>query len=159
MWSLQRQSQDAEELLDVRREYIAGHAHRERLKSARDAIPNASKLPIPDPEPSIPADDLGKFREARRRDYSLLLTKEELVGEHVSPEALYTVTEREIEAGRMTPDDDLRALAVAGKEALPSHAEMVGKEEGPLLRQRPRRALETGQQNSLGRGTWKATAR
>jgi hypothetical protein len=63
-------------------------------------------------------DDLEQLRAARLQDYRLLLVRESLIGENVSPDILYEVTEREIAAGRMAPDDDLRQTAVEGKAAL-----------------------------------------
>ena len=57
-------------------------------------------------------DDFAKFRETRRQDYNLLLIKECLVGEDVSVEALAHVTKREVEAGRMPADDEMRSLAI-----------------------------------------------
>jgi hypothetical protein len=62
-------------------------------------------------------DDLEQLRASRLADYRLLLTRESLIGKNVSPDILYEVTEREVLAGRMAPDDDLRQLAVEGKAA------------------------------------------
>lgn len=55
--------------------------------------------------------DLDQFRTARRQDYSRLLVSECLVDGNVSPQALAVVTSREVEAGRMKPDDELRRLS------------------------------------------------
>lgn len=62
-------------------------------------------------------EDLEKFREARLTDYRLLIVKEALIGENVCTETLDTVTQREISAGRMSPDDSLRETAVVGMAA------------------------------------------
>jgi hypothetical protein len=58
-------------------------------------------------------DDLAIFRETRRKDYNLLLTMETVVEGNVSPDLLDMVTAREVAAGRMSPDDTLRKLAVS----------------------------------------------
>jgi hypothetical protein len=59
-------------------------------------------------------DDLAEFREARRQDYTLLLVKETTVEGNVSPDLLDMVTAREVAAGRMSPDDEMRKLAISG---------------------------------------------
>ena len=47
---------------------------------------------------------LSEFRNARRQDYKLFITRECLVGENISAIKLLEVTRREIASGRMTPD-------------------------------------------------------
>ncbi|WP_143055697.1 hypothetical protein [Paraburkholderia hospita] len=75
-------------------------------------------------------EDLEQFKTARRHFYNLLLTREAFVGEEdVSPEILDAVTQREVAAGRMAPDDELRKLAQVGVFALrDSHAELEEKQ-------------------------------
>lgn len=61
------------------------------------------------------AEDLEQFKTLRRQFYNGLLIREAFVGEEdVSPEILDAVTQREVAAGRMSPDDELRKLAQAG---------------------------------------------
>lgn len=69
-------------------------------------------------ERDLPAAELITFRTARRQDYNRMLVSEcvDAAG-NVLPEALRAVTEREITAGRMAADDDLRRLALNGPEA------------------------------------------
>ena len=62
--------------------------------------------------------DIAAFRKVRTEDYNLLLISESLVGENVSPELLERATRREVAAGRMSADNDLRQLAVAGDTIL-----------------------------------------
>jgi hypothetical protein len=70
-------------------------------------------------EPNIGPADLDAFRTARRQDYNLLLISECIVGGgDVSPEAIEAVTRREVAAGRMAADDELRRLAIIGPEGL-----------------------------------------
>jgi hypothetical protein len=77
---------------------------------------------------------LAEFREARADDYTKLVVKESTVDGTVegtiSPEAFMAVTNREIAAGRMTPDDPIRQLAVKAAAAPHlSHAESLAQEE------------------------------
>ena len=64
---------------------------------------------------------LAEFREARADDYTKLVVKESTVDGTVegtiSPEVFMAVTNREIAAGRMTPDDPIRQLAVQAAAA------------------------------------------
>jgi hypothetical protein len=69
---------------------------------------------------------LDELRKVRAADYNLLIMKEAMIGEHVCADTLYEVTGREIEAGRMAPDDGLRQLAAKRvSEPHPSRAEMI----------------------------------
>ena len=77
---------------------------------------------------------LAEFREARADDYTKLVVKESTVDGTregtISPEAFMAVTNREIAAGRMTPDDPIRQLAVKAAAAPHlSHAESLAQEE------------------------------
>ncbi len=59
--------------------------------------------------------DLKTFRTARRLDYNLLLMSECVLGDgNVSFEALEVVTRREVEAGHMLPNDEMRRMALQG---------------------------------------------
>ena len=65
---------------------------------------------------------LADFREARRQDYNFLLIKEAMIGRtdgNVLPDKLAAITRREVAAGRMSADDELHKLAVAGDMVLP----------------------------------------
>lgn len=62
--------------------------------------------------------DIAAFRKARTEDYNLLLISESVVGENVSPQLLERATRREVAAGRMSANNDLRQLAVAGDTIL-----------------------------------------
>src|SRR5690348_2913967 len=94
-------------------------------------------------EPQISSADLDRFLTMRRQAYNQMLVREALVDGNVSPYALDAITRREIEAGRMAPDDELRDIARVGTEVLslsrpskgtdgwlsPGHVE--GAESGP----------------------------
>jgi hypothetical protein len=62
----------------------------------------------------IASDDLEKFRKARDQDYCLLLVKECTKDANVRPDLLEQATKREVEAGRMSQDHQLRQLALSG---------------------------------------------
>ena len=53
-----------------------------------------------------------KFREIRSKDYNMLITRECTIGGSVCIDTLYELTQRELEAGRMGPEDNLINLAV-----------------------------------------------
>ena len=59
--------------------------------------------------------DLEKFRKARDQDYCLLLAKECTEDANVRPDLLEQATRREVEAGRMPQDHQLRQLALIGR--------------------------------------------
>lgn len=61
-------------------------------------------------------EDLALFRDTRAKDYRSLLLKETLIGHHFSADLGYAVTNREIEAGRLLPDDELRQVVLKGME-------------------------------------------
>jgi hypothetical protein len=63
-------------------------------------------------EQQIPPNDLERFRIGRRQDYYRMLVSEWLTCDgKVSPEAMDSVTRREVAAGRMSPNDALRRIA------------------------------------------------
>jgi hypothetical protein len=74
-------------------------------------------------------EDMEKFKEANLKDYRLLIVKEALVGENICTETLDAVTQREVAAGRMAQDDNLREAAVSGMAAPHlSRAELIAME-------------------------------
>jgi hypothetical protein len=98
---------------EIRDEYKqASTADREILLAAYKAVMDRV-------ERHIGPADLETFRTARRRDYNLLLVSECIVGEgDATPETLEAVTRREVAAGRMAADDELRALGRIGGKFL-----------------------------------------
>ena len=63
---------------------------------------------------NVSPENLSEFREIRDRDYKLLLAREVVIGQNVSIDLMYAVTQREVQAGRMAEDDELRQTAVKG---------------------------------------------
>lgn len=79
------------------------------------------------------SEEFNNFREARRKDYSLFIVRECLIGENVSPDLLDFVTKREMAAGRMKPDHPLRQAAEQGMaEPHLSPAEMLEQHQAKL---------------------------
>jgi hypothetical protein len=80
-------------------------------------------------ETTIAPEDLETFRKARRKHYHSFIVQEALVGENICTETLDAVTQREIAADRMAPDDSLREIAVRGMAAPHlSRAELIAME-------------------------------
>lgn len=61
---------------------------------------------------AIVPENLATFRQTRLSDYRQMVVHEARIGEHVCTETLDAVTRREVDAGRMPPDDELRTRAV-----------------------------------------------
>jgi len=60
-----------------------------------------------------------EIKKIHRAEYLNFLSKEALEGGNlVNPALLAHITEREVEAGRLAPDDDFRQFAAAGGEVL-----------------------------------------
>lgn len=83
----------------------------------REALLGMFKATMDIAEKNTAPKDLETFREARRQHYNSHLVEEALVGENVCAETMFAATSREIAAGRMTEDDSLRKIAVAGYTA------------------------------------------
>lgn len=80
------------------------------FKSVMDYVERASNF-----EPG----GLEKFKETRRKDYCLFLARECLQPDgYVDPMMMEAVTRREVDAGRMAPDDELRVRALQILEEL-----------------------------------------
>ena len=100
----------------------------------REALLNIFVTTMSIAEKTIGPDDLETFRDYRSKDYRLFLVIEAQVGKNACVETMFDVTEREIAAGRMKPDDELRVLTVkAMAEPHLSRAELealAAKESG-----------------------------
>lgn len=71
---------------------------------------------------SMSPTDAESFATIYRQEYNLMLITEAVVGVDVDPDRMRDVTRREIEAGRMQPDDELATLAAAGAHFLGAQA-------------------------------------
>ena len=65
------------------------------------------------------AETAQKLHPVHRGEYLIFLNKEAMEnGERINPAVLDFITAREVDAGRMEPDDDFRELAAAGGQVL-----------------------------------------
>ena len=84
-------------------------------------------------ETVIAPSSLDAFRDARRRHYKTFVLQECMVGTNVCVETLDEVTRREIDAGRMAEDDELRNLAKTSMAAPHlSRAELLALADGSV---------------------------
>ncbi len=77
-------------------------------------------------EQHIQPEDLEEFKNFRREDYNLLLIKEAMIGNDtdiLDTHVMAAITSREVAAGRMSPDNELHKIAVAGSFILGSRPE------------------------------------
>jgi hypothetical protein len=83
----------------------------------RETLLAAYKTLMDRVEKHIRPEDLEEFKELRRQDYNLLLFREGMIGNYtdiLDTHVMAAITSREVAAGRMSPDDGLHKLAVAG---------------------------------------------
>ena len=74
------------------------------------------------------ADTAAKIHAAHQAEYRLFLNTEALEnGEQINPAMLAQITAREVDAGRLEPDDDLRRMATAGSQVLGDSSYLDGK--------------------------------
>ena len=59
--------------------------------------------------------DLDKFRELRLQEYNKMLLSEATIGGTLCVETLYELTQRELQAGRMSPTHELIETAIQAK--------------------------------------------
>ena len=109
--------------VQARKDILFTHASA-TTEAARVACLNLHKsvLDAVERNPTVLLDgELGEFRNVRKQEYNLLLIKESMIGRTdgiVDPSILRAITEREVVAGRMTSDNDLYELALAGASIL-----------------------------------------
>ncbi|GEM_PF-2477738 len=101
------------------------HAEHDRAATTqeRETLLSVYKTVMDAVERQMRPEDLEKFRKTRSEDYNLLLIKEATIGDHsgnINPQRMAAITRREVTAGRMSPDNELHKLAVAGAAVLTS---------------------------------------
>ena len=114
-------------LEEIRREGAAGtfdwqrtreriHAEHERTTdfAERGNLVRLHAVLFDQVERGVPPEHLEEFRATRWQDYNLLLVREATVDGKVVPQLLDAVTQREVAAGRMADDHELRVLAAQG---------------------------------------------
>ena len=91
-------------------------------------------------ESTVAPEDLETIIMSREKQYKLFIYQEAMVGEYVCVETLYAVTQREIEAGRMSLDHSCRRIAEdAMAEPHVTRAQLLSEKEeknGPQSTQR-----------------------
>jgi len=104
----------------------------------REALLQMFKTTMDIAEQTIATESLETFKEARRQHYHSHIIQEALVGEDVCVETLFSVTAREIAAGRMTEDNNVRKIAVDGC-AVPhlTRAQLEEKSRAPKVEEKP----------------------
>ena len=98
----------------VYRQEIVDLSPKLRDEADRVAILSVYKVLMDTVEPSVLVTDLPAFQKARLQDYRLLLVEEAADGGELDPRKLDYITKREVDAGRLAPDDDLRELGQIG---------------------------------------------
>jgi hypothetical protein len=70
------------------------------------------------------------FRKAHEQDYKLLLVSEGMIGRAnglMDPMVMRRITDREVTAGRMSPDDELRTLALQYTSSTPPKRDLMAR--------------------------------
>lgn len=75
-------------------------------------------------EHCFPTDKCTEIRRIARAEYLNFLNTEALEGGNINPVMLDRITAREVEAGRLDPDDDFRKFAEAGGSVLGNSAHL-----------------------------------
>jgi hypothetical protein len=97
-------------------------------EESRAALLATFKATMDFAETMVAPENLQTFQEARQKHYKSFIVQEALVGGNICVETLYAVTQREIDAGRMTADDGLCKAAETGMaEPHPSRAELIAQ--------------------------------
>ena len=89
---------------------------RVQLLEIRDTLMNLIE------ETDTPEDQIPAFRKFRLQEYHALVLREAVIGRNVCIEMLDAITIREMAAGRMAPDDELRDLVKTGR-AVPHYSQ------------------------------------
>jgi hypothetical protein len=108
---------------EMREDILAEHASAPNVADRvlclklHDALMNLMERTVIEPK------NLAKFKETRSQEYALMLIRESVIGQtdgNIDPMKMLPITTREVRDGRMSPDDELHKLAVAGSEILGS---------------------------------------
>ena len=126
------------------------HAEHDRATTThdRETLLGVHKTIMDHVEQHTRPEDLEAFKKFRREDYNLLLIKEGMIGndtDNLSAHVIAAITNREVAAGRMSPDDELHKIAVAGSFILGSRPEPYRLSEFSFKRLFSRRSKEKTQ--------------
>ena len=92
----------------------------------REALLGVYKTIMDHVEQHIRPEDLEEFKKFRSQDFNLLLIKEGMIGNDtdiLDTHVMAAITSREVAAGRISPDNELHKIAVAGSFILDSRPE------------------------------------
>src|SRR5262249_4552906 len=119
-------------------EEINNEFGRVRTEESRSAVLATFNATMDIVETMVASEDLQTFHDARQKHYKSFLVQESLVGGQVCVETLCAVTQREIDAGRMAPDDNLGKIAETGRaEPHLSRSELLAQMSGQQAPERP----------------------
>jgi hypothetical protein len=92
------------------RNEIVEHFRRTTSTTERVALLRVYKalMDAVEQSPGFAPEDMAKIKEARRSEYYLMLIAEGVGPDGLDPQKMEEITRREIEAGRMSPDDGFR---------------------------------------------------
>jgi hypothetical protein len=99
----------------IRKEIVGAHQNAQTT-AERVTCLSLHKALMDEVDKQISGPDLKEFRTAREQDYCRLLLAEAVIGRAdgiIEPKRMLEITQREIDAGRMSPDDGLHTDAVA----------------------------------------------
>jgi hypothetical protein len=112
IYKVDRAIDDASDWQEIREQIVSSH-EQTRTEEERVTLLSLHKKLMDAVEGQLPGNiDLERFREVRRQDYNMLITRECIIGGSVCIETLYDLTQRELEAGRMEPAHDFINIAV-----------------------------------------------
>ena len=98
-------------------EEINNEFGRAKTEDSRAALLATFKATMDIVESQVAPEQLSGFQDARWKHYNSFIVQEALVGQNVCVETLHAITGREVDAGRMAPDHELRKTAEMGMAA------------------------------------------
>jgi hypothetical protein len=109
---VERCAEDATSWLKVRDEIISRHENATTVDEYITLL-SLHKMLMDNVERKLPSGvNIEEIKALKSRDYKMLLKREYIIGGSVCIDTLYELTQRELEAGRMGPEDKLINLAV-----------------------------------------------
>lgn len=95
---------------DVRKAVCAAHEASQSVPERVNALQAHKELMDFVAQNLIKDQDRQEFQKIRKREFNLFLVSEARIGNNASVELMDEITRREIAAGRLAPDDELRKL-------------------------------------------------
>ncbi len=105
-------------------EIVSSDEDKEKLLDLHKTLLDKAEKWLPD---SI---DVDRFRELRLKEYNKMLLNEATIGGSLCVETLYELTQRELQAGRMSPTHEFIEIAIQATAAEHySHDQLVRQKE------------------------------